>query len=806
MAQIRDELILLDSFSNPLRKYVDSMGRAGKAARTAQKEMTSGWESLAGAARISARNMSATADLSAQQQLNTYRSMLSGIQKEMARLDVVNESRARRADAMAAAGRQESDSFRELDTAMERSGIKYRELAGQKDILRAKIEETAAAYQREQAAAQQAAQAQAAAAQRAAQVQAAAETQAAVQQAQASANAVGASAQGAANAMRMYAQAVAQSKAETERNRLALRMESQALQEVISKYGACSNEARAQAQAVSNAADAVSRSEMRTRAYSAALAQEAGGAKQAARAVREYSDTANRAASSTNILMTKVGGLVGAFMGLRGIKALVGLSDNMVQTKARLNIVNDGSMSTDALQKMIYESAQRSRGDYMGTADMVSKMGIMAGDAFHNDPRELVAFTETLNKMYTVSGTNQAGRQAATLQLEQAMAMGVLRGQEFRSVVQQVPMLVQAVADSLGVSTGEVKKMADEGLITASVVKNAMFRAADDVNAKFETMPMTWGQVWTSMKNEAIMAAQPLLDVVNEIAQHWDSLKPIFLGVASAIGVVAVAWGVYTVAQNLANAAMWTNPLFWIALAVGVAVIAIYQFIQSCGGLKLAWMTAVDFVKTWGDKLKIFFWSFVYGVQDAVGDLKAGVLTNLESMLNSSIDLINDFVSLLNQIPGVAIKPIDHLTFGAEDALKNEAAKQNRAAALVQMQNRADMEHRWRQMTINGTRELSLAAQDNGLDISGMAQDVNAIAGDTKKLTANMADEDLKYMEDVAIRRYETHVNSTSLVPQITVQVNGSADRGTADDIAGRIAAILRREASSQTSISYAEV
>lgn len=328
-------------------------------------------------------------------------------------------------------------------------------------------------------------------------------------------------------------------------------------------------------------------------------------------------------------------------MGLRGIKGAMELSDNIVQTRARLDLINDGSYTTDGLQNLIYASAQRSRGDYMNTADMVAKMGVMAGDSF-SGPAEIVAFTEQLNKMYTVSGTNLAGQRAATLQLQQAMAMGVLRGQEFRSVVQQVPMLIRAVADSLGVSTGEVKKLADEGKITADVVKNAMFMSAEEINGKFESMPMTWGQVWTSMKNEMIMAAQPMLDVVNAIAQNWDRLKPIFIGVAAVIGIVAAAWGVYTVAQTLVwKAVTWltvaanqalivsllANPLTWIAILVGVVIAVIYRWVQSIGNLRMAWLIAVDFVLSALDNAKIGFFTGLYFIQGLLDRMGLGFRT-----------------------------------------------------------------------------------------------------------------------------------------------------------------------------------
>lgn len=646
---------------------------------------------------------------------------------------------------------------------------------------------------------------------------------------------------GGVNSVKMYAQEIVSIDQQLARMSMDMTIAAQRLAEVARAQGAGSAAAREQRDALAGAVEQSQALMDRQSRLRSVLEEAAGGHRMAAKAIEEQRSSMDGAASSANGLIEKVKGLASAYLGLRGLKELAGLSDSMVQTRARLDMISDGSMSADEIQKMIFESAQRSRGDYMNTADMVSKMGIMAGDSF-NGPSEVVAFTEQLNKMYTVSGTNLAGQRAATLQLQQAMAMGVLRGQEFRSVVQQVPMLVQAIGDSLGVSTGEVKKMADEGLITASVVKNAMFSSADEINAKFETMPMTWSQVWTSMKNEAIMAAQPLLDVVSAIAQHWEQLKPVFVGVATAIGIVAVAWGVYTVAQNLANAAMWSNPLFWIVMLIGLVVSAIYQWVQSIGGLKIAWLTTVDAVLTWWDNLKAGFFDGVYWVENlldnmglafltmnfaaknALGDLKVGALSLLQGLVNGAIDIVNDFIGVLNNIPGVNIGLVEQVTFAATAAAEHEAAKQARAAEwadaqqeiidsaagrdadLARMRLEADNNHRWRQMGIDAERQLAAAAKDDGFDFSGMAQDVGAIAGNTKKISADLADEDLKYLEDVAVRRYETRVNSTSLTPSITVNVKGSADKESVGDITSAIAAILVQQASSHTALSYAEV
>ena len=182
------------------------------------------------------------------------------------------------------------------------------------------------------------------------------------------------------------------------------------------------------------------------------------------------------------------------------VKNIIGLADAMTQTQARLNLITGDLEKTAALQDQIMASANRSRASYQATADAVAKMGVMAKDAFDNTD-ELVAFTELINKQFTIAGASAAGQEAAMLQLTQAMASGVLRGEELNSIFEQAPTIIQTIADYLGVPIGQIRQMASEGQITAEVVKSAMLASADEINAQFEAMPYTFAQVWTMIQN-----------------------------------------------------------------------------------------------------------------------------------------------------------------------------------------------------------------------------------------------------------------------------------------------------------------
>lgn len=242
--------------------------------------------------------------------------------------------------------------------------------------------------------------------------------------------------------------------------------------------------------------------------------------------------------SDADALTKKIGGMVGAYMSVQTVSKAFDLSDTITNTTARLDMMNDGLQTIEQLQQMIFQSAQNSRGSYQDSADAVAKMGIMAQDAF-NSNAELVAFVEQLNKQFTIAGTSQEGISSAMLQLTQAMSSGVLRGEELNSVFEQAPTIIQSIADYLDVPVGKIRDLASEGLISSEIVKNALLSSAEETNAKFEQMPMTWGQVFTSMKNQALMAFQPVLIKINELANN-QQFQMLAQNAVSALSTIAV--------------------------------------------------------------------------------------------------------------------------------------------------------------------------------------------------------------------------------------------------------------------------
>ena len=259
-------------------------------------------------------------------------------------------------------------------------------------------------------------------------------------------------------------------------------------------------------------------------------------------------------ASNADNLYSKIKRFVGVYAGIQGLRNSLNLSDTLAQNSARLNLVLENYNSSDKqvtgnnisqtpvnlnlpqLQDMIFQSAQRSRGDYLATSDSIGKMGLMAGDAF-NSGQEIISFMELINKQFKIAGTNAAGIDAAMLQLTQAMGSGVLRGEEYNSILEQAPVIIQNIAKYLNVPKGQLKNMAAEGKITADVVKNAMFYAATDINEKFEAIPKTFRDSAVNMKNNFVKEFLPISQRLNTFANS-EGFMIFTNGVIKGIGSV----------------------------------------------------------------------------------------------------------------------------------------------------------------------------------------------------------------------------------------------------------------------------
>lgn len=353
----------------------------------------------------------------------------------------------------------------------------------------------------------------------------------------------------------------------------------------------------------------------------------------------QFNNSINTANSNSNKLLSTVKSIVLAIGGASAIKSLVNLSDATTSNRSRLELIVDDNGSVADLENKIFAMSNRTRSDFLATTSVVSKLGILAGDSFKNTD-EIVAFTELMNKNFAISGASIQEQTSAMYQLTQAMAAGKLQGDEFRSIMENAPLLAEAIAEYTGKSKGELKELSSEGLITANVIKNAMFASADQINDRYNKMPMTWGQIWTRIKNVAIKALDPVLVKINELANNqqvqemfnmfidgaslaaqailaliegvsWfisilEPVAPIILGVVAAyvafniisgitsgiLGLLAIAHGIAGAAEMLhagetmaATAAQWglnsallACPITWIVILI-IALIAVLTYL-----------------------------------------------------------------------------------------------------------------------------------------------------------------------------------------------------------------------------------
>lgn len=485
----------------------------------------------------------------------------------------------------------------------------------------------------------------------------------------------------------------------------------------------------------------------------------------------------NTSFSRGDIYASKMGStikrVVGLIAGAVSAKALGGLSDELASANARLNGLVDSQEELLKVQEMIFNSAQKTGSEYFEQINIVAKLGGQAKEAF-NGLDEVIKFQESVNMIFYSSGTSTIEAKNASLQLTQALASGVLRGDELNSIFEQAPDLIRYVANYMDVPIGQIRKMAAEGEITGDIVKNAIFSAYGDIEKRFNDMPKTWRRIWIEMKNDAIKSLEPALLKLNEfanseafnvfkenaseaigrianglgwlieqivlgsnvIADNWDVVEPILLGIAGAMGVWTLATTVQAAAQAGLNAALLANPIFIFAAAVGIIIMALAHWVRSVGGVEMAHLIARDKILTTYENVQVGLlrlknnWKnsnakmavsskiFVNNVLNTIGFLKTQGLGIVDSFLNGIIERINQAIDLVNMIPGIEIEAVEHVTLKAESAAKEEKLKKEREAELN------DIIKNYEQAVEENNAELSALEAENKSNQIARARDM----------------------------------------------------------------------------------
>ncbi|MCQ4935035.1 tape measure protein [Anaerotignum propionicum] len=511
-------------------------------------------------------------------------------------------------------------------------------------------------------------------------------------------------------------------------------------------------------------------------------------------------------------------GLKGAFAGIGsvlGIKKVVSISDEFSRSTARLGLMTGSMENIAGLQDQIYQSAQRTRTAYLGNMDAVAKLGLRAGSIFKNS-NETIEFTELLNKQFKIAGASQQEIASATLQLTQALGSGVLRGEEFNAVFEAAPNVMQAVADYMDVPIGKMRDLASDGEISASIVKNAMFAAADEINEKFNKIPHTWSDVWVMAVNKVIKISQPLLQVIGVLANNWSIIEPIIIGLATGIGIYTAAIAAHNIALSVTNtlqaigaanaaimagktlaqaaatttatgaqvgfnAALLACPITWIILAV-IAVIAVFYAVIavinkvkgtsiSATGLifgTFAWLGAAIlnvFIGVANAAIQFLWTRFVepfIGIIEWILNVANG---GFDSFGGAVANLIGQIISWFLSLGKVVTKIIDAI-FGT-DWTAGLTALQDNVLAWGKNNNAITLEHNPPQMRRIGLKGAFSAGQDFGINLANKVSGVfgnntmdqvvgntDDIAGNTEKMANSMeiSQEELKYLRDMAER------------------------------------------------------
>lgn len=581
--------------------------------------------------------------------------------------------------------------------------------------------------------------------------------------------------------------------------------------------------------------------------------------REATAAAKEQAQAQRDSANASEALAAKVKGLVASYVSLQSVAKLVQLSDQYSSINAKLGMMEDRLDNTKAMQDAIMASAKRSRALYTDTADLITRLGTMASDAFGSFD-ELVAFSEQVNKNLVLSGASAAGASAATQQLAQALASGTLRGDELVSVMEQGPMIAQRIADYLDIDKGKIRELASEGAITAEIVKNAMLKTAEETNVAFESMPMTWSQVWTQVSNTFIEYSQPLLEVISFLAQHFDALIPIIAGVAGALlAYVAIqqAVALYTTLSAIATQGLWVtiaaNPIGLIAAAIGVVIALIVKWIQSVGGLQVAWLTFCNSALNAGYAVVDGFRKAGELVATIVGGAAVAVAHAVDFLVNAAIDKINNLIdkanvvlALINRVADTSFH-IEHLSnVGIGEAADN--AFGDMTNAFIEANETAERNHKrnesLRKFHIRKAQEEAnagaggsggagsyedlygylskgipsgqslLGAGGNGKSksggsgkgSSGGSGTLGKIASDTSdiKKSVEMSNEEISMLVDMATQRYVNNVNLEARAPVIQISGQNTGDsEADAKAIADKLRDILLEQVSSGSYLSY---
>lgn len=525
--------------------------------------------------------------------------------------------------------------------------------------------------------------------------------------------------------------------------------------------------------------------------------------------------------ASANRASNGLSKLIGAVISLAAVKKGMDLTDNYINTNARLSLVNDGLQTQLELQDKIFAAADRSRGSYSEMADAVAKMGLLAGDAFTSND-ETLGFTELVQKSFKLGGAETSEQKGAMRQLTQAMASGRLQGDEFVSISENAPLILEAISKYTGLSRGELKKLSSEGAITADIIKASMFAMGDDIEEKFKTLPMTFGDMWTKITNGATSAFRPVMESVNKLVntdgfqkmvsslitginmlamgitwvfniftEHWDIVAPILGAIATfyLVGIISSLWAmVAPLVVNFGLLTMLASPIFLIALVIGVVI----------GVLHEMGVTVEDVFGFIGGSIAVLLTLFL-NLGNAITNAFIAIANTINTMITGATNLVikgvNAIIGALNKIPGVDIGSVGefegYFSGGSLDYLEyGNVADAYKAGSDIGKNVYGGISDKI------GSFKNSLSMPVTGMSDFGSPLKPMTVEGKGKnnKVDISMDDEDLKYLRDIAERDFINKFSTATLAPNISFTFGDVHEEADANKLMGRIKTILQEE------------
>ena len=539
----------------------------------------------------------------------------------------------------------------------------------------------------------------------------------------------------------------------------------------------------------------------------------------------------------------------------------VKISDTMTQMAAKLNLINDGNQSTAELQQMIYQSAQKSRAVYTDTANIVTRLGMNAKEAF-NSNAEMIQFAENLNKQFKIAGASQEEMASATLQLTQGLSSGALRGEELNSVFESAPNLIRNIADYLGVGIGEIRDLASEGRLTADVVKNAVLSASEEIDENFRSIPMGFQDAMTMVQNAGMNAFQKvgkqmndflnsdtgeealnglisgielLADVAsgtinlleagaNLVIDNWDLVYPVLIGIAAAFGVVGVA----ALASGAAAAAAWIAAAWPLLLIAGIVAGAIFllkqygvsweQIGQHVGGIIGVLYTIIytGFAAVWNyiaTFAEFFANAFNHPVV-AIQNLFLGLFNTIAGIVETAAQMIDallgtDIASAVSKLHSTINDYVKSTVGENEIKIQRMEPTNVKENILGGMSIGSNFGSKLDNMNLSldsiagGISGLSSAAIPSADELNvgdvGTVGKVKSVDGDV-----SLADEDLKLYRDLAERRYMANVELQTLAPQVNITIPDGAEKNfDLKELEAMMKKVLIQQAAAHTAVAH---